>query len=83
MGQLVDGQWHTGWYTPSSKGAFERPPETIRGVARELIRGVYKLKDQLVLVLDTTRAVDITVGDDVAPAEDGARPPHRGAPPLA
>ena len=62
---------------------FERPPETIRGVARELIRGVYKLKDQLVLVLDTTRAVDITVGDDVAPAEDGARPPHRGAPPLA
>ena len=24
--------------------AFERPPETLRGVARELIRGAYKLK---------------------------------------
>ena len=29
--------------------AFERPPETLRGVARELIRGAYKLKDRLLL----------------------------------
>jgi purine-binding chemotaxis protein CheW len=36
---------------------FERPPETIRGVARELIRGVYKLKDRLLLILDTERTV--------------------------
>jgi purine-binding chemotaxis protein CheW len=38
---------------------FEQPPETISGVARDLIRGVYKLRDQLLLVLDTERAVQI------------------------
>ena len=36
---------------------FERPPETLRGAARELIRGAYKLKDRLLLVLDTERTV--------------------------
>ena len=41
-------------------GAFERPPETLRGVARRLIPGAYKLADRLLLVLDTERAVDIT-----------------------
>jgi purine-binding chemotaxis protein CheW len=40
--------------------AFERPPETVKGVARELIRGAYKLKDRLLLVLDTEKAVAIT-----------------------
>lgn len=40
--------------------AFERPPETLRGVARELIRGTYKLKDRLLLVLDTEKAVAVT-----------------------
>ena len=34
-------------------GAFEPPPETLRGSARELIRGVYKLKERLLLVLET------------------------------
>ena len=29
----------------------ERPPETLRGVARELILGVYQLKDRLLLIL--------------------------------
>ncbi len=38
---------------------FEPPLETIRGVARELIRGVYKLQDSLLLVLDTERAVQV------------------------
>jgi purine-binding chemotaxis protein CheW len=37
--------------------SFERPPENLEGVARELIRGVYKLKDRLLLVLDTELAV--------------------------
>jgi purine-binding chemotaxis protein CheW len=36
---------------------FERPPETLRGEARQLIRGTYKLEDRLLLVLDTERAV--------------------------
>jgi purine-binding chemotaxis protein CheW len=40
-------------------GSFESPPETLKGVARELIRGAYKLKDQLLLVLDTEKAVSI------------------------
>lgn len=39
---------------------FEDPPETLRGVARELIQGVYKLKDRLLLVLDTERTVNLS-----------------------
>ena len=39
---------------------FERPPETLKGVARELIRGAYKLPDRLLLILDTERAVNVT-----------------------
>ncbi len=39
--------------------AFERPPETLQGVARELIQGTYKLKDHLLLLLDTEKAVGI------------------------
>lgn len=38
---------------------FERPPETVEGVARELITGAYKLTDRLLLVLDTDRAVEL------------------------
>lgn len=37
--------------------SFERPPETIEGQTRELVRGVYKLQERLMLVLDTERAV--------------------------
>ncbi len=32
--------------------SFEFPPETLQGVPRELIRGVYKLPQQLLLILD-------------------------------
>jgi purine-binding chemotaxis protein CheW len=42
--------------------AFERPPETLRGTARELIRGAYKLPDRLLLVLDTDRTVNVHAG---------------------
>ena len=38
---------------------FESPPETLQGVARELIRGAYKLKERLLLVLDTEKTVNI------------------------
>lgn len=41
---------------------YERPPANLDPVARDLIRGVYKLKDRLLLVLDTERTVDLTVG---------------------
>ena len=36
---------------------FEKPPETLSGVARELVLGVYKLKDNLLLILDTDKTV--------------------------
>jgi purine-binding chemotaxis protein CheW len=36
---------------------FERPPSTLCGVARELIVGAYKLKDRLLLALNTEKAV--------------------------
>lgn len=39
--------------------SFEPPPETLRGVARELVLGVYKLKDRLLLLLDTERVVNL------------------------
>ncbi len=39
--------------------SFEQPPETLKGVARELIRGAYKLKDRLLLVLDTEKAIQV------------------------
>ena len=39
--------------------AFERPPETLRGTARELVQGVYKLKERLLLILDTERTVNL------------------------
>jgi purine-binding chemotaxis protein CheW len=39
---------------------FERPPPTLVGVARELVRGVYKRNKSLLLVLDTARAISVT-----------------------
>jgi purine-binding chemotaxis protein CheW len=38
---------------------YERPPENLDPAVRELIRGVYKLKDRLLLVLDVERTVDL------------------------
>jgi len=42
----------------ADEGNFELPPETLKGQARELVKGVYKLHDRLLLVLDTERAVN-------------------------
>jgi len=39
--------------------SFEQPPETLHGMAREMIRGVHKLPGRLLLVLDTERAVNL------------------------
>ena len=36
---------------------FEKVPDTLSGTARELIRGAFKLKEHLLLLLDTDRAV--------------------------
>lgn len=49
--------------------SFERPPETLQGEARELIRGVYKLKGQLLLILDTDKALDEVSADGMGAKE--------------
>lgn len=36
-----------------------RPPETLQGRARELIQAVYPLAEELLLVLDTARTLDL------------------------
>jgi len=41
---------------------YERPPENLDPGAKEFIRGVYKLRNQLLLVLDEERTVDLAVG---------------------
>jgi purine-binding chemotaxis protein CheW len=41
---------------------YELPPQNLNPAAKELIRGVYKLKDRLLLVLDEERTVDLAVG---------------------
>jgi len=39
--------------------AYERPPQNLDPAAREIIRGVYKLKDGLLLVLDTEKTIEV------------------------
>lgn len=41
---------------------WERAPENLASSVRDLISGVYKLEDRLLLVLDVDRAVDIQCG---------------------
>jgi purine-binding chemotaxis protein CheW len=41
------------------QASFERPPETLQGVARDLLLGIYKLKERLLLVLDADKAVAV------------------------
>src|ERR1017187_5008247 len=54
---------------------YERPPETLDPAARELIRGVYKLKDRLLLFLEAERTVDLAVGRAAqCPPLEGGRP---------
>ncbi len=42
---------------------YERPPETLKGVARELIEGVYKLKERLLLILDTEKTIGLAIAN--------------------
>lgn len=42
-----------------SEESFERPPDTIAGVTRQLVLGVYKLQESLLLILDTEKSVKI------------------------
>ncbi|RFC43842.1 MAG: purine-binding chemotaxis protein CheW [Verrucomicrobia bacterium] len=40
-------------------GSFERIPETVTGVVRDLVTGVYKLEGKLLLILDTEKAANL------------------------
>jgi purine-binding chemotaxis protein CheW len=42
--------------------AYEPPPANLDPAAREIICGIYKLKDRLLLVLDTDRTVELSPG---------------------
>jgi purine-binding chemotaxis protein CheW len=42
------------------QSTYERPPENLDPAAREIIRGIYKLQDRLLLVLDAQRATELT-----------------------
>jgi purine-binding chemotaxis protein CheW len=42
-----------------SEDLFERPPETLTGKIRELIRGAYKLPHELLLVLSTEELLNL------------------------
>lgn len=37
------------------ESTFEQPPDTLRGLARQLVRGVHKLPGRLLLLLDTQK----------------------------
>jgi purine-binding chemotaxis protein CheW len=41
------------------ESTFETPPATLTGLGQELISGVHKLKDRLLLILDTNKAIDV------------------------
>lgn len=44
--------------------AFELPPDTVQGVTREFIRGVYKLKERLLLALDTEKILNVSLKEE-------------------
>jgi purine-binding chemotaxis protein CheW len=39
--------------------SFEGPPDTLESGRREFLRGVYKLKEKLLLLLDTEKAIAV------------------------
>jgi purine-binding chemotaxis protein CheW len=50
-------------------GTHEPVPETLTGVARQLVSGVHKLQDRLLLILDVAKAVAV---DSVGAAQNEA-----------
>ena len=40
--------------------AYERPPETIGAITRELVEGVYKLRGRLLMIIDTEKAIGLS-----------------------
>jgi chemotaxis signal transduction protein len=52
---------------------FEPPPVTLRDLARDMIRGVYKLDDRLLILLDADQAIASAVTRAKTPAATPAR----------
>ncbi len=52
---------------------FETPPDTLKGKSRRLIRGAYKLENQLLLILDTGNALECRVEDETMGNKGGGR----------
>ncbi|MBI3682758.1 MAG: chemotaxis protein CheW [Acidobacteria bacterium] len=46
----------------ADSGSFERPPENLDPAISNLVRGIHKLKDKLLLVLDTGQTLDLSGG---------------------
>ena len=46
---------------------YEPPPETLQGMARDLIRGAYKLDKRLLLILDTEKTIHVGGSDTPIP----------------
>jgi purine-binding chemotaxis protein CheW len=46
-----------------AEAQFEQAPDTLAGPTRDLVRGVYKLKDRLLLLLDEERAAVVDGSD--------------------
>ena len=52
--------------------AFEPPPDTLQGPARQLITGAFKLDGRLMLALDTNRATNTTTKVEAGRTEENA-----------
>ncbi len=52
---------------------FEPPPVTLRDLARDMIRGVYKLSDKLLILLDADQAIASAVTRAKTPTSTSAR----------
>jgi purine-binding chemotaxis protein CheW len=46
--------------------AYERPPQNLDPAAREIICGIYKLQERLLLVLDAQQTADFATGAALA-----------------
>jgi len=54
VSMLVDG---IGEVLECDRSSFERPPDTLAGPIRDLIRGAFKLDERLLLLLDVDRVI--------------------------
>jgi len=54
-----------------TEDTFEPPPDSVQEMAKDVIAGVYKLPERLLLFLDTTKAISVTDSLRSQPEEVG------------